>query len=100
MKVFWTDRARQDLKAIGRFIASDNPKAARAWVERLRVRARDAATQPRAGRVVPEFEDSNVREVFLRSYRIVYRVGSDAIDVLTVLEGHRLMPDGVVTPNE
>ena len=47
---------------------------------------------PLAGRVVPERADQEVREVLVRNYRIVYRVHSDAIHVLTVFEGHRLLP--------
>lgn len=97
MKLLWTDRARRDLLDIGRFIARDNPRAARAWVERLRERARRAAEIPLAGRVVPERADQEVREVIVRNYRIVYRVFEDAIHVLTVFEGHRLFPDDAVT---
>ena len=95
MKLLWTDRARRDLTDIGRFIARDNPRAAHAWVERLRERARRAAETPLAGRVVPERADLEVREVFARNYRIVYRVFEDAIHVLTVFEGHRLFPQDV-----
>lgn len=91
MKLRWTDRARRDLLAIGRYIAQDNPSTARRWVERLRERARQAAATPLAGRVVPELQRDDIREVFLRNYRIVYRVREDAIDVLTVFEGHRLL---------
>ena len=92
MKLRWSDRARRDLLAIGRYIASDKPDAARHWIEQLRERARLAAESPLAGRVVPELGREDVREVFLRSYRNVYRVGQDAVDVLTVFEGHRLLP--------
>ena len=91
VKLRWTDRARRDLFAIGQYIAQDNPSHARQWVERLRERARQAAATPRAGRVVPELQKDEVREVFLRSYRLVYRVRKGAIDVLTVFEGHRLL---------
>jgi plasmid stabilization system protein ParE len=52
-----------------------------------------AAETPLAGRVVPEKGDQEIHEVFVRNYRIVYRVGEDAIYVLTVFEGHRLYPD-------
>jgi len=97
MKLIWTDRGRRDLLDIGRFIAKDNPRAARAWVERLRDRARKAAESPLAGRVVSERADQDVREVFVRNYRIVYRVVDDAIHVLTVFEGHRLFPDDAVS---
>ncbi len=92
MKLFWTDRSRRDLLDIGRFIAKDNPNAARAWVERLRERAGKAAESPFAGRVVPERAEQEVREVFLRNYRIVYQIKKNAIHVLTVFEGHRLFP--------
>jgi len=91
MKLRWTLRARRDLEEIGTYISRDSPAAARRWIERLRDRARKAAQAPQAGRVVPEIERENVREVLLRSYRIVYRVGRDFIEVLTVFEGHRLL---------
>jgi toxin ParE1/3/4 len=40
--------------------------------------------------MVPELQRPDIREVFLRTYRIVYRIRANAIDVLTVFEGHRL----------
>ena len=72
MKLRRSDHARRDLLAIGRYIARDKPQAARGWIEQLRERARQAAENPFAGRVVPELGRDDVREVFLRSYRIVY----------------------------
>jgi plasmid stabilization system protein ParE len=48
---------------------------------------------PLAGRMVPEFQRKDLREVLLRSYRIVYLVGADAIEVVTVFEGHRRFPE-------
>ncbi|MCZ2247133.1 MAG: type II toxin-antitoxin system RelE/ParE family toxin [Bacteroidia bacterium] len=89
--VRWTERAVNDLLAIGDYIAADNPRAARSWVEKLRQRAVKASKVPRAGRVVPEIARDDVREVFQRTYRIVYRVVDDGIVVLTVFEGHRLL---------
>ena len=97
MKLRWTDHARRDLLAIGRYFARDNPHAARRWVEQLRERARHAAENPLAGRVVPELGRDDVREVFLQSYRIVYSVGEETVDVLTVFEGHRLLPKGLIS---
>lgn len=90
----WTERAVADLIAIGEYIAADQPDAARRWVERLRQQASVAAELPLAGRRVPEIDRDDVRETFLRSYRIVYRVESDGITVLTVFEGHRLLREG------
>lgn len=92
----WTERAVADLIAIGEYIAADKPDAARRWVERLRHQASVAAELPLAGRRVPEIERDDVRETFLRSYRIVYRVEADGITVLTVFEGHRLLRAGEI----
>ena len=89
--VRWTEKAAADLLAIGDYLGADRPGAARAWVERLRACGARAGENPRSGRIVPEIGREDVREVFLRSYRIVYRVTLKGIVVLTVFEGHRLL---------
>ena len=100
MKLRWTDGARRDLLDIGRHVARGDPIAARRWVERLREQARKARRNPHIGRVVPEFQRTDVREVLLRSYRIVYRLREDAGEVLTVFEGHRLLDRTTLAHNE
>ncbi len=88
--------ARQDLIEIFEHIAHDSPISARRWIQKLRLRARSAARAPAAGRVVPELEREDVREVFLRTYRIVYRVDRKEILFLAFVEGSqqlRVDPD-------
>ena len=55
MKLFWTETAKQDLLDIRRYITTDNPTAAKRWVERLRDRARNAlpcaARRPESARI-------------------------------------------------
>lgn len=96
MRLRWTAHARQDLLEIGRYIARDDRQAARRWVQSLRERAQKAAEVPGTGRIVPEFRREDLREVLLRSYRIVYQVQAASILVLAVFEGHREFPDGRV----
>jgi toxin ParE1/3/4 len=48
-------------------------------------------THPLAGRVVPELGDKLVRERFLYSYRVIYEIHPEGIDVLAVLHGRRLL---------
>lgn len=91
MRLRWTEQARNDLLQIGRYIAQDKPGAARTWVQRLRERARDAADMPLMGRKVPEFDREDIREVILGGYRVVYRVRTDAIEVLAVFDRRRLL---------
>ncbi len=47
MKLVWSNRARNDLLSIFRYIADDDPEAAAAWVKKLRARAASAARASR-----------------------------------------------------
>ena len=93
MKLFWTETARNDLEAIRRYIAADNPTAASRWIDRLRRRVRNALPSPLAGRMVPESMREDIRELVEGNYRIVYQVFEERLVVLTVFEGHRLFPE-------
>jgi addiction module RelE/StbE family toxin len=83
----WSANAMRDLDQIAAYIARDNPQAARKWIAKLRKTAESAARMPLAARIVPEIQRDDVREVFLRSYRIVYGVRDDHIFVFTVFGG-------------
>ena len=50
------------------------------------------ATFPRSGRMVPEYEAPDIREVIERPYRIIYRIKTDQIDILAVVHGAQLLP--------
>ncbi len=47
-----------------------------------------------SGRVVPEIGDVHLREVFLQSYRIIYRVTGNRVEIVTVHDGARLLEAG------
>jgi len=91
----WSRRAEADLEASNDYIAADNPEAAARWVEKLLHQAQLAAFIPLGGRVVPEFQRDDLREVFVKSYRIVYRIRGNEVQVITVFEAHRLFPDDI-----
>jgi toxin ParE1/3/4 len=88
-RVEWAPEALADLIAIEDHIARDDRLAAERWTARLITRAAEALTFPRAARVVPEVRDGDVREVFLRDYRIMFRVIDGGIRVLRVVHGAR-----------
>ncbi len=66
---------------------------ARVFTERLLAAAGRLREFPLSGRVVPEKRRDDVREVFVRNYRIVYRVGADLVEILTIHHGARLLGD-------
>jgi toxin ParE1/3/4 len=93
MKTRFSPRARTDLRRIASRIAIDNPKAALRWVQKLEQRARLAGRSPGLGRKVPEVDREDIREAIVGNYRIVYIVQAKTVDILTIFDGHRLMPD-------
>jgi plasmid stabilization system protein ParE len=56
-------------------------------VEHLVAAVTRLESHPLSGRVVPELGDESLREVIDRKYRIVYRVTSDAVEIVTVFHG-------------
>lgn len=91
-RIVWTAQALADLEAIGDYIARDDERAATRWVAKLIAAAERAALVPMAGRRVPELERDDVREVLVRTYRVVYWLHDAHLEILTVFEGHRLLP--------
>lgn len=87
MKVFWTDTAVQHLSAIYTYIAQNSPRYAERVIDRLTRRSEQIAKFPLSGRTVPEFETKQIREVIEGSYRIIYYIKSDQIDILAVIHG-------------
>jgi toxin ParE1/3/4 len=73
-RIIWTKSAREDLKAVVKYIKSDNPKAAESFGFRLIKEAESVAEFPRRGRMVPEENDPLIREVICSPYRIAYRI--------------------------
>jgi addiction module RelE/StbE family toxin len=94
-KLVWTARALRDLRDIDAYIAADDPAAAARWIDKLLAAAERAARFPGSGHMVREKGRADLRQILVRSYRIVYLVRERQVDVLTVFEGHALLPADV-----
>ncbi len=89
MKIEWTEPAIEDLRNLHGYIARDSEVYASSFVERIILAAEKLSDFPRLGRVVPEADQENIRELLYQNYRIIYRVESELIEILTILHGHR-----------
>lgn len=85
MKVHWTNTAGKHLDAIFDYIAQNSPEYARNIVDRITRRSQQIAQYPLSGRRVPEYDFNQIREVIEGSYRIIYYIKSNQIDVLAVI---------------
>ncbi len=92
MNVYWTDTSLHHLDAIYRYLAQDSPAYTKRMVDRLTRRSQQIGEFPLSGRMVPEYEMTQIREVIEGSYRIIYYIKSDQIDVLGVIHGAQDIP--------
>ncbi len=92
MKVVWTPRAQRRLQEIHDHIARDQPGNAARWVARVLDRSEQISELPQSGRMVPEYQRDTIRELIEGDYRIIYRIRSQQVDVLTVRHGARRLP--------
>lgn len=69
MKAHWTETAQDHLDAIYHYIAQDSPEYGKRTVDRLTRRSWQIAAHPLSGRVVPEYEMDQIREVIEGLYR-------------------------------
>jgi toxin ParE1/3/4 len=91
-EVRWAASAEADLTAIVDFIAETDPAAALSVLRRIRARALTLARLDARGRTVPELRDSGVfhhRELVERPWRMIYRVESDRVFIVAVLDARR-----------
>lgn len=92
--VIWTLPAKDDLRAIFDYIALDSKFYAKNTVRNIVERARTLWDSPLIGRIVPELETKEVREVFIYSYRLIYQILPDQrLAILAIIHGHRDLKD-------
>jgi plasmid stabilization system protein ParE len=94
VKVFWTEAALSQLQAIHDYISHTSPEYALRMIDRLTKRSVQIARFPYSGRIVPEYEVNEVREVLEWPYRIIYLINAEQliVEVLAVIHGARSHP--------
>jgi len=85
VQVNWTFLAKDDLKNIYDFISRDSKRYAMHQILRIKNRTHILTFQMLVGKVVPELNQKEIRELVEGNYRIIYKVVSrNRVDVLTV----------------
>jgi len=87
--VIWSDTAKQDLKQIYNYIARDSKFYALKVVEEIVEGSEKLGLFPKMGRIVPETDTQNIRELIIYSYRLIYKVSADMVEILTIVHVKR-----------
>jgi toxin ParE1/3/4 len=87
--VKWSRPARIDLKQIHDYIAKDSRYYAKKVVQTIIEKTEELIDFPKIGRIVPEIDDPNIRELFVYSYRLLDEITPDGIEILAVIHDRR-----------
>ena len=90
-KLIWSPEATANLEDICEYISKDSEHYAKLFVQRVVALVEAIAEFPMAGRTVPEYQREELRERIFQSYRIVYRVKPEVVELAAIVHGARLL---------
>lgn len=85
----WAKPARLDLKQIHDYIARDSKYYAEKVSAEIVESSEKLNSFPEAGRMVPEIGDPKIRELFVYSYRLIYEISLNEIQILALIHSKR-----------
>jgi addiction module RelE/StbE family toxin len=92
--VTWSLPAKDDLKRIYDFISRDSKYYATKVTLDLVQKTEKLNDFPKIGRIVPEIDNPNVRELFAYSYRLIYRKSENGVEILAIIHGKQDFSSG------
>jgi plasmid stabilization system protein ParE len=86
-KIIWSALAKEHLREIDRYISEGSPFYSVVFIDKLIASVEKIGAFPELGRIVPEFERDDLREIFFHKYRIVYRSKEDVVMIAAIVHG-------------
>jgi plasmid stabilization system protein ParE len=81
--------AVEDLRGIYEYIAADDPRAAGRVLEDLRAAMHQLVEHPGIGHLRADLADEALRVWTVHSYLVIYRPGTQPLQIARVLSGYR-----------
>ena len=91
MKIICTEQAVEKLEEYADYISLDKPTAALKWAKRIQELVENLQEFPKLGREVPELKRPEIRELIEGEYRIIYRLESNVISVITIYHSKQIL---------
>lgn len=89
IKVNLSFEASADLEAIAEYIARDSPFYAASFVQKVLDTSRSLNELSERGRIVHEINNPNIREIFIKEYRLIYSIEKSRVVILGLIHGKR-----------
>lgn len=85
----WTESAISSVAEAAEYIAKDSPSYAATLIAKAERAANSLYQFPKRGRVVPEYRDAIIRELFVDRYRLIYRIQDNGVTIVAFVHGAR-----------
>ena len=83
-KIRWSSKAASNFEEICDYIAKDSEVYATLFAKKINAAVKSIPQFPKAGRIVPEYGDENIREKIYENYRIVYRIKGEIVEIAAI----------------
>lgn len=89
--IIWTENALNDIDNIALYSSKDSEFYAKQFVKKLINTTLKLESFPEIGKIIRELPQSDYREILFKKYRIIYRIDSDKIYIITIHHSARLL---------
>jgi plasmid stabilization system protein ParE len=87
--ITWAESALASVAEAAEYIAKDSPSYAASLVAKVEKAGNSLVQFPERGRVVPEYDEESLRELFVGRYRLIYRVRARTVTIVAFIHGAR-----------
>ncbi|MBY9005911.1 MAG: type II toxin-antitoxin system RelE/ParE family toxin [Candidatus Lokiarchaeota archaeon] len=91
VEIRWALIASDDYDSIIRYYEKTAPKFAQNLAKKIIYIVENLIQFPKMGRIVPELENEEIREVIYRNFRIIYRLKENVLEITRIIHGSSLL---------
>ncbi len=91
VEIRWSPIATNDYESLIKYYETTAPKFAQNLAKKIMYIIENLIRFPKMGRIVPELENVEIREIIYRNFRVIYRLKENILEIVRIIHGSRLM---------
>ncbi len=90
-EIRWSLIASDDYDSIIKYYEKTAPKFAQNLAKKIMYIIDNLIQFPKMGRMVPELENEEIREIIYRNFRIIYRLKENLLEITRIIHGSSIL---------
>ena len=99
-EIKFTKRSLDDLESIAEYISRDSARYANITVQKILERTKILEVNPLIGRIVPEVNKKEIREIIYGNFRIIYHYEKNKVNILSIHHSARDLSKRGILPEK